>query len=244
MCIRDRDSSDQTPLADLNADRFLMTSGGDVFAANGQGLHQWGGSSWNSLSSSIGSTNSEALSMIEVSGVVYAALEGVGVLRYDTATASGLSTWSSANNLHSDTITHMAVSGNQLLMGSPDNGLARFDYAAGFWLSTWTSANWLADDAIAGVERIGSILYILNGDSLHTYNTTNGVFSTTYDLQTLGLDNSGVSLLTWPSNGGASPAHDALLVDDGSGNLIHLSPNQTPFVEGNICSPALQPPTT
>ena len=128
----------------------------------------------------------------------------------------------------------MAVSGNQLLMGSPDNGLARFDHAAGFWLSTWTSANWLADDAIAGVERIGSILYILNGDSLHSYNTTNGVFSTTYDLQTLGLDNSGASLLTWPSSGGASPAHDALLVDDGSGNLIHLSPNQSPFIEGNI----------
>lgn len=228
------DSSTQTPLADLDADRFLMTSAGDVFAANGQGLHQWDGSSWNSLSTSIGSTNSEALSMIEVSGIVYAALEGVGVLRYDTAAATGLSTWSSANNLHSDTITHMAVSGNQLLMGSPDNGLGRFDYAAGFWLSTWTSANWLADDGIAGVERIGSTLYILNGDSLHTYNTTNGVFSTTYDLQTLGLDNSGVSLLTWPSSGGASPAHDALLVEDGSGNLIHLSPNQTPFIEGNI----------
>jgi hypothetical protein len=228
------DSSDQTALANLDADRFLMTSAGDVFAANGQGLHQWDGSSWNSLSTSIGSTNSEALSMIEVSGVVYAALEGVGVLRYDTAATTGLSTWSSANNLHSDTITHMAVSGNQLLMGSPDNGLGRFDYAAGFWLSTWTSANWLADDAIAGVERIGSTLYILNGDSLHTYNTTNGVFSTTYDLQTLGLDNSGVSLVTWPSSGGASPAHDALLVNDGSGNLIHLSPNQTPFVEGNI----------
>ena len=32
------------------------------------------------------------------------------------------------------------------------------------------------------------------------YNTTNGVFSTTYDLSTLGLAYDGVSLLTWPSN--------------------------------------------
>jgi hypothetical protein len=227
------DSSAQPPLGDLDADRFLMTSGGDVFAANGQGLHQWDGASWNIVSLSA-SAERDVLSMIEVSGVVYAGLEGVGVLRYDTATTNGLSTWSSANNLHSDIITHMAVSGNQLLMGSPDNGLGRFDYVAGFWLSTWNSANWLADDSIAGVERVGSILYILNGDSLHTYNTTNGVFSTTYDLQTLGLDYGGVSLAMWPSSGDASPAKDGLLVDDGSGNLIHLSPGQTPFVEGNI----------
>ena len=172
--------------------------------------------------------------MIEANGVVYAAIEGIGVVRYDIGTAAALSTWSSANNLHSDTITTMAISGNQLMLGSPDNGLARFDFVAGFWLSTWTSGNWLASDAIAGVQRVGPTLYILNGDSLHTYNTTSGVFSTNYDLVTLGLAENGVSLVSWPATGPASPVNDALLIDDGSGTLLHLSPNNTPFVEGSI----------
>ena len=229
------DSSNQPALGDGGVDQFIMASNGDVFAANGLGVVMWDGTAWTSVAS-VTTTDggTQALSMIEVAGVVYAAIEGVGVLRYDTATSSALSTWSSANTLHSDSITHMAVSGNQLLLGSSDNGLARFDYAAGFWLSTWTSANWLSSDTVAGVERIGPTLYILAGEDLHSYNTTNGVFGTTYDLATLGLANEGASLVAWPSSGGASPANDALLVDDGSGKLIHLSPNQAPFVEGEL----------
>ncbi|MCH1616708.1 MAG: hypothetical protein L7R83_04285, partial [Candidatus Poseidonia sp.] len=228
-------SSFVTPLADGDVDRFLLTSGGEVFAASGLGLVKWDGAAWNSVVSVTATDGgTKALSMLEVGGVVYAAIEGAGVLRYDINTGSGLATWSSANNLHSDRITHMVVSGNQLLLGSPDNGLARFDYASGFWLSTWNSGNWLDSDGIAGLARIGPTLFILNGDSLHTYNTTNGVFSTTYDLETLGLTNEGKSLLPWMSSGGASPANDALLVGDGSGNLIHLSPNQSPFVKGEL----------
>ena len=228
-------SSFVTPLADGDVDRFLLTSGGEVFAASGLGLVKWDGAAWNSVVSVTATDGgTKALSMLEVGGVVYAAIEGAGVLRYDINTGSGLATWSSANNLHSDRITHMVVSGNQLLLGSPDNGLARFDYASGFWLSTWNSGNWLDSDGIAGLARIGPTLFILNGDSLHTYNTTNGVFSTTYDLETLGLTNEGKSLLPWMSSGGASPANDALLVGDGSGNLIHLSPNQFPFVKGEL----------
>ena len=229
------DSSDQPALGDGNVDRFIMASNGDVFAANGLGIVMWDGAAWTSVAS-VTTTDggTQALSMVEVAGVVYAAIEGVGVLRYDTATSSALSTWSSANTLHSDSITHMAVSGNQLLLASPDNGLARFDYAAGFWLSTWNSANWLSSDTVAGVERVGPTLYILAGEDLHSYNTTNGVFGTTYGLTTLGLANEGASLVVWPSSGAASPTNDGLLVDDGSGSLIHLSPNQSPFVEGEL----------
>ena len=229
------DSSEQPALGDGNVDRFIMASNGDVFAANGLGIVMWDGAAWTSVAS-VTTTDggTQALSMVEVAGVVYAAIEGVGVLRYDTTASSALSTWSSANTLHSDSITHMAVSGNQLLLASPDNGLARFDYAAGFWLSTWNSANWLSSDTVAGVERVGPTLYILAGEDLHSYNTTNGVFGTTYGLTTLGLANEGASLVVWPSSGAASPTNDGLLVDDGSGNLIHLSPNQSPFVEGEL----------
>ena len=229
------DSSFQTPLADIDAQRFLMTSAGDVFAASGLGLSVWDGTAWNAVTT-VTTTDggTEALSMIEQNGVVYAGIEGVGVMRYDTATSSELSTWSSANTLHSDVITHMTTSGNQLLLGSADNGLARFDFAAGFWLSTWNSANWLSNNDIGGVERVGSMLYIMNGDAVHSYNTTSGVFSTTYSFADFNLSGDGGSLVAWPSVGGASPSHDALLVNDGSGSLAHLSPGQTPLFEGHL----------
>ena len=228
------DSEFQTPLADGDVDRFTMTAAGDVFAAGPSGLVMWDGAAWTVASPAAVGSSGAALSMAEVNGIVYAAIDGVGVLRYDTSASSPLSTWSSANTLHSDSITHMTTSGNQLLLGSSDSGLARFDFVAGFWLSTWNSANWLTSDTIAGVERVGPTLYVLSGDALHSYNTTNGVFSTTYDLSTLGLAYDGVSLLSWPAGASAAPDNDGLLVDDGSGQLIHLSPNQTPFVEGTI----------
>jgi hypothetical protein len=172
--------------------------------------------------------------MIEVNNVVYASLDGKGILRYDTATNQALSTWTSANTLHSDRVAHMTLSGNQLLLGSLDNGVGRFDHSAGFWLSTWSSANWLDDNEIGGIERVDSMLFILNGGSLHSYNTSNGVFSTTYSLSDFDLIYDGAALIQWPSTGAASPAVSGLLVDDGSGTLAHLSPGQSTLFEGGL----------
>ena len=230
--------SDSTPLAALgdgDLDRFLMTGAGEVFAASGTGLYEWDGGAWKQR---VVSTSSDiitrALAMVEVNGIVYASIEGAGVLRYNTANAQALSTWSTANSLHSDNVVHMMPSGNQLLLGSTDFGVGRFDFTAGFWLSTWTSANWLNSDNIAGIQRVGSVLYILNGDSLHTYNISNGVFSTTYSLSNLNLAGEGASLLLWEGVGAAAPNTPILLVDDGSGTLARLRPGQSPFVEASM----------
>ncbi|MFZ9048001.1 MAG: hypothetical protein ACO20Y_04320 [Poseidonia sp.] len=229
------DSSTLAALGDGEVDRFLMTGAGDVFAAGGTGLYEWDGGAWKQrVVSTSSDAPSQALAMAEVNGIVYASIEGAGVLRYNTANAQALSTWSTANSLHSDNVVHILPSGNQLLLGSTDAGVGRFDYAAGFWLSTWTSANWLDSDDIAGIQRVGSVLYILNGDSVHTYNVSNGVFSTNYDLSNLNLAGNGASLLLWDGAGVGSPSTPALLVDDASGTLAHLSPGQAPFFEGNI----------
>ena len=228
------DSSSQPALGDGSVDRFVMAGNGDVFAANGLGVLMWDGTAWTTVAS-ISSTDggTEALSMIEVAGVVYAAIEGVGVLRYDTATSSALSTWSSANTLHSDSITHMAVSGNQLLLGSSDNGLARFDYVAGFWLYVDLSQLAIERHRDRGRRRRPYIA-LSSPERTCTPTTPPTACSARPTPATLGLANLGASLTVWPASGGASPAHDALLVDDGSGNLIHLSPNQSPFIEGEL----------
>jgi type II secretory pathway pseudopilin PulG len=229
------DSSAQTPLGSGDVDQFLLTAAGDVFAANGLGIYKWDGQAWTSVVSATSpDAEAEALAMIEVNNVVYASLDGKGILRYDTATNQALSTWTSANTLHSDRVAHMTLSGNQLLLGSLDNGVGRFDHSAGFWLSTWSSANWLDDNEIGGIERVDSMLFILNGGSLHSYNTSNGVFSTTYSLSDFDLIYDGAALIQWPSTGAASPAVSGLLVDDGSGTLAHLSPGQSTLFEGGL----------
>jgi len=69
---------------------------------------------------------------------------------------------------------------------------------------------------------------------LHTYNTSNGVFSTTYSLTDFNLAGTGQSLFPWPAQGGASPTTDALMVNDGSGTLAHLAPGASTLFAQNI----------
>ena len=216
-------------------DTFLPTTSGDYYGANSEGVSKWDGSGWNSVQTISGQiVPDSATTMLEVNGILYTAFDGAGVLRYDLATNSPLSSWNTGNTLHSDDVTTLAVSGNQLLLGSSDNGLARFDYVAGFWLSTWSASNWLDSDEIAGLARVDDNLFILNGDSLHVYNTTNGVFATSYSLSDFGLSQGGQKMMVWPNIGPASPSQTGLLITDGWGTLAHLTPNQTPLLQGNI----------
>ena len=72
------------------------------------------GQDWNNVlfHNSVG----EALDIIEVGDILYFSFENGGVLRWDLTTNSELSAWSSANNLHSDSVTSFHLSGNQLLL--------------------------------------------------------------------------------------------------------------------------------
>ena len=83
------------------------------------------------------------------------------------------------------------VSGNQLLLASPSEGLARYDWSSGFWLSTWNDGNWLTSNTINGMARSGNDLFILSGDTLHEYDTSVGVFGTTQPITSFGLTGDG-----------------------------------------------------
>ena len=173
------DSSMQTALPDTVIDldtaeivqfsQFMIGSDGNVYAANSDRISVFNGTEWSNAF--LKSTSGESLDIIEVNGIIYFSFESEGVVRWDMSSNSALSTWTTANNLHSDSVTEFLVSGNQLLMTSGDGGLARYDWSSGFWLSTWTSGNWLSSNDVMGVTVSNNILYILNGGSLHTYNT-------------------------------------------------------------------------
>ena len=212
------DTSEQTglPFPSTNMpplDKFLIASDGKVYAANQDGVAQWDGLSWNFPMTK--TTSGEALDMSEVNNILYISFDDEGVVRWDLNSGSALSTWSTANSLHSDEITEIMVSGNQLLLASPDNGLARYDWSSGFWLSTWNDGNWLTSNTINGLARSGSDLFILSGDTLHIYDTSSGVFSSSEVISNFGLTGDGRDLIVWPATGVRAPASELLLLGNG-----------------------------
>ena len=228
------DSTSQVVLPDsgdpefIDMDQFTVTSGG-VFAAGESGLFSWTSGAWSEIDALGGSS---ILDMLEVDSVLYIATDGDGVMRYSVANGVMLSDWSTANSLHSDEITSMLVSGNQLVMASSDAGLARYDWSSGFWLSTWNSGNWLSSNDVTGLARSGNTLYILNGDALHTYNAASNVFSGSQTIDAFGLAGTGDELILWPNSGARSPSSELILVSDGYGALVELTPGSTPLNTG------------
>lgn len=236
------DTSILTPLPETVVDldtiefvqfeQFIIASDGTPYASTADRIAVFDGNDWNNVlfKSPVG----QALDIIETGNVLYFSFENGGVLRWDLTTNSELSAWSSANNLHSDSVTSFEISGNQLLMTSEDAGLARYDWNTGFWLSTWNDGNWLTSNKVADVALSSNILMILNGGAIQTYNTANGVFLQTYDLADYGLVDDGRKLLTWPNIGVRSPSTEIVLISDGGGDLAILDAAATPLYQGNM----------
>ena len=206
--LPDTISSSVDPIAEtVQYEQFYIASDGNVYASNQDRISVFNGAAWTDAYTK--STAGEALDIIEAGNVLYFSFESEGVVRWDMNTNSALSTWTTANNLHSDSVTEFLISGNQLLMASEDSGLARYDWSSGFWLSTWSSSNWLNSNYIGDLVLSNNILYILSGDALHSYNTANGIFQQTYQLSDFGLNgDAGDDLILWPNIGSRSPAND------------------------------------
>tara|TARA_B100001093_G_scaffold516803_1_gene596502 strand:+ start:46591 stop:54879 length:8289 start_codon:yes stop_codon:yes gene_type:complete len=231
------DTSEQSPLPSPSVslpgyDQFIMASNGFVYAANQNGVAQWDGTSWTFPLTK--SSEGSALDMLEVDNILYVSFDDEGVARWDLSAGNALSTWTTANSLHSDEISEMMVSGNQLLLASPSDGLARYDWSSGFWLSTWNDANWLTSNTINGMARSGSELFILSGDTLHTYQTSSGIFSTSQPITTFGLTDQGRDLILWPAVGERAPTAELLLLGNGFGSFAELTPGSNPLQTGTL----------
>ena len=213
-------------------DQFIVASDGTPYALSSDRVAVFDGVDWNNAF--FKSQDGKGLDITEVNGILYFSSEGDGIERWDMASGTRLSKWTTANNLHSDSVTSFYTSGNQILMSSEDSGLARYDWNTGFWLSTWTVNNWLTSNDVSDVVVSNNIMAILNGNSLQTYNTQNGVFLQTYDLQDFGLVGEGEKLVVWPNIGVRSPANELIIISDGGGDLaIFDTVAASPYV-GNM----------
>ena len=172
----------------------------------------------------------DGLAMLVHNGVLYVSHANLGVQAINTTSGNVKFQWSTANNLHSDSVTNFLVVGNQIFMASHDSGIGRYDWNSGFWLSSWNSGNWLSSNYVGGLALNSSTLYILNGKNLQTYNLTSGVFVSggNYGLSsTFGLLGDGQSLLSWPAGGEFGPSWSPVLIDDGSGRLIAFNADRS-----------------
>ena len=170
----------------------------------------------------------------EHSGIIYTAILGGGVGRWDTSSMSALSPWSTANSLHSDYVNGFLISGNQLLISSEDAGIARRDLSGNFWLATWNDGNWLSSNDVKGMTTSSGDIHILTDTSVHIYDTGSGIFTSEIALSSLGLFNGGQMIFHWPSSGSRSPTNNTVLVSDGSGIFAMLEPGKSPIYTGDL----------
>ena len=84
-------------------DQFIIGSDGLVYAANSERISVFDGNSWSDAVTK--STDAKALDIIELNNILYFSFDGEGVIRWDITTNSQLSIWTTANNLHSDSVT-------------------------------------------------------------------------------------------------------------------------------------------
>ena len=167
--------------------------------------------------------------VLEHNGVIYVGIYDGGVARFDTSTASTLSSWTTANNLHSDFVSGLLMVGNQLMISSYDAGIARRDLSGNFWLATWNDGNWLSSNVVYGMTYVSDQVDILAGNTLHSYDTIVGTFSASTSLASLGQINEGRDIFEWPAGGSMAPATDRILVSDGFAVFAELEPGATPF---------------
>ncbi len=236
------DTSEVTPLPEtvfdvdtiefVQFEQFAIASDGTPYASNEDRIVVFDGTDWNNVV--FKQTTGEALDIIEVDGIMYFSFENGGVERWDLSTNSLLSSWSTSNNLHSNSVTSMHTSGNLLLLTSEDAGLARYDWSTGNWLPTWNQANGLSTNNIADVVVSNNIISVLNGEFLHTYNAVNGIILQSYELSDYGLVNDGNKLIKWPAIGLRSPSSEIVLISDGGGDLVVFDfSTNTPYA-GNM----------
>ena len=215
-----------------------VANNGNLFALSESGIFtlNTAGTGW-TLEQASATSNwpaGQPWKVLEDNGIMYVSILDGGVARWDVASMSALSPWSTANNLHSDFISDFAVAGNQLLISSYDAGIARRDLSNNFWLATWNDGNWLSSNEVAGITVVNNEVQILTRDTVHIYNTNSGTFSTSMTLDSLGLIKDARNIIHWPASGSRSPTNDTVLVTDGSAVLAMLEPGNSPMYTGDF----------
>ena len=211
--------SDGLPDAGFEIGLFeVLPSGIYVMTSDGTLLQHDASNAWSQVVSATSNSwpsSTRVNDLHEQGGILYAATNN-GVGRYDLNNNQPLSTWSSANVLHSNDVTKMETAGNQLLFASSDNGLARYNWNSGFWLATWSDANWLPSNVVSGIQSHQDTLHIMSGDQLLRYNLTTGVFGSSIPLSNVNLTESGFNaLFDWDANGERAPSSMMHVATDG-----------------------------
>ena len=107
-------------------------------------------------------------------------------------------------------------------------------------MATWSTSNWLSSNQVSGIGLTEGWMYILAGNTVHSYDTNALFFSSQKQLSVFDLQETGNEIISWPNLGKSrSPDSGLVLLGDGSGVLGRLMGETIDGTETLVSSPSI-----
>ena len=222
---------------------------GTIWAVAGCNIYYNDEGSWSSYNYCPGGALKTATDVASYGDNLYiSTYQGLHFLGYSTSSSSnGTSVsvdsntiWNTENFLSSNQINDLQILGNTLLIATENGGINRRNLVANSWMATWSTSNWLSSNQVVGLGVTEGWLYILAGNTVHSYNTNSLIFSSQRQLTVFDLQQNGNQVISWPDLGKArSPESGLALLGDGSGVLGRLIGELVDGSETLVSSPSV-----
>ena len=222
---------------------------GTIWAVSGCNVYYTNEGSWTSYYYCPTGAIKTATDVIAYGDNLYiSTYQGIHFLGFSTSSGSnGTSVsvdsnviWNTGNFLSSDMINDLQLVGSQLLIATENAGINRRNLASSSWMATWSTSNWLSSNQVVGLGITEGWLYVLAGNTVHSYDTNSLSFRSQKQLSDFGLQQSGNEVISWPNLGKSrSPTSGLVLVGDGSGVLGRLMGESIDGLETLVSSPSI-----
>ena len=219
---------------------------GTIWAVAGCNIFYTDDGSWSSYYYCPGGAIKTATDVLAYGDNLYVSTyQGLHFLGYSTSMQGLVSVdsntiWNTENFLSSNQINDLQILGNTLLIATENGGINRRNLVANSWMATWSTSNWLSSNQVVGLGVTEGWLYILAGNTVHSYNTNSLIFSSQRQLSVFGLQQNGNQIISWPDLGKArSPESGLVLLGDGSGVLGRLIGEIVDGSETLVSSPSV-----
>ena len=222
---------------------------GTIWAVAGCNIYYTDEGSWSSYYYCPGGAIKTATDVLSYGDNLYiSTYQGLHFLGYSTSSGSnGTSVsvdsntiWNTDNFLTSNLINDLQLLDTHLLIATENGGINRRNLVSNSWMATWSTSNWLSSNQVVGLGVTEGWLYILAGNTVHSYDTNAGYFSSQRQLTAFDLKESGKQVISWPGLGQSrSPDSGLALLGDGSGALGRLIGELVDGSEILVSSPSI-----
>ena len=219
---------------------------GTIWAVAGCNIFYTDDGSWSSYYYCPGGAIKTATDVLAYGDNLYVSTyQGLHFLGYSTSMQGLVSVdsntiWNTDNFLSSNFINDLQIFDNQLLIATENAGINRRNLASSSWMATWSTSNWLSSNQVSGIGLTEGWMYILAGNTVHSYDTNALFFSSQKQLSVFDLQETGNEIISWPNlDKSRSPDSGLVLLGDGSGVLGRLMGETIDGTETLVSSPSI-----